>query len=83
MVIGGENQNSFNFKINARWKNRTGGVEGTAEISAEKIAVFYGKNNCKLTFQAIDGTIFVQQTEGCTYYGGLNVVLKGNYIKSE
>jgi hypothetical protein len=83
MIISGENQYSFNFKINARWKNHTGGVEGTAEFSSENTAAFYGKNNCKLTFQLIDESILVQQTAGCTYYGGMNVVFNGNYIQSE
>jgi len=83
MIISGENPTSFKFAINARWKNHTGRVEGTAEISSKNAAVFYGKNNCKLTFQSIDEAILVQQTEGCTYYGGLNVFLKGNYIQSE
>ena len=83
MNISGANEKFFNFKIDARWKNHTGRVEGAAEISSEHIAVFYGKNNCKLTFQAIDGAILVQQTEGCTFYGGMNVVFKGNYSQSE
>ena len=83
LIISGANEKFFNFKIDARWKNHTGGIEGTAEISSEHVAIFNGKNNCQLTFQAVDGTILVQQTDGCTFYSGMNVVFKGNYIRSE
>ncbi|SLM29376.1 hypothetical protein MTBBW1_1780004 [Desulfamplus magnetovallimortis] len=59
-----------------------GEIEGKAYINNNANTLqFDGEENCSLTFQLNGNALQVSATDGCSYYGGLNVTFEGRFIR--
>ena len=77
---------SFDFELDAVTSSgNTGEIKGKAFVSNKDgtQAVFKGENNCSVTFELRNKNIQVDQTEGCSYYGGMGVYFGGVYKQSK
>ena len=81
IFIKNSNSESFDFDLSSFAKMNLGEITGTAQIfqSNNNKAIFKGEENCSLTFELKKTILQIDATDGCSYFGGLNVTFGGDF----